>query len=70
MLSEIGKEKANTSPAIIGLAEIENKTVLEDLIHSEKLKNKQYNLTQNNQSYSKTCHQTEKHKKPLLVLKD
>lgn len=44
VISEIGKEKAKTSPAIIGLAEIENRTVLEDLIHSKNLKNKQYNI--------------------------
>lgn len=44
VISEIGAEKTKTSPAIIGLAEIENRAVLEDLIHSEKLKNKQYNI--------------------------
>ena len=44
VISEIGKEKANTSPAIIGLAEIENRNVLEDLIHSKNLKNKQYQI--------------------------
>jgi len=44
VISEIGAEKTKTSPAIIGLAEIENRAVLEDLIHSEKLKNKHYNI--------------------------
>ncbi|MEN8185804.1 MAG: endonuclease/exonuclease/phosphatase family protein [Bacteroidota bacterium] len=42
VISEIGKEKTNTSPAIIGLAEIENQEVLKDLINTEFLKNKSY----------------------------
>ncbi len=44
VISLIGKEKANTSPAIIGVVEIENKAVLEDLIANEKLKNKDYGI--------------------------
>ncbi len=44
VISEIGKEKTNTSPAIIGLAEIENSIVLEDLVRSKYLKNKQYQI--------------------------
>lgn len=46
VISEIGTENANNSPAIIGLSEIENRTVLEDLINSKNLKNKQYNFIQ------------------------
>ena len=44
VISEIGKDKAKTSPAIIGLAEIENRAVLEDLIQSENLKHKHYQI--------------------------
>ncbi|MCK5816316.1 MAG: endonuclease/exonuclease/phosphatase family protein [Flavobacteriaceae bacterium] len=42
VLSEIGKETAKSSPAIIGLAEIENSAVLEDLINNPFLKNGDY----------------------------
>ncbi len=44
VISEIGKEKTKTSPAIIGLAEIENYIVLEDLTRSKYLINKQYQI--------------------------
>ncbi len=44
VISKIGADKANTSPAIIGLAEIENRAVLEDLIRSKELKNKNYQI--------------------------
>ncbi len=44
VLSEIGLEKAKTSPAIIGVAEIENRSVLEDLIKNKRLKTKHYGI--------------------------
>jgi exonuclease III len=44
VISEIGYEKTNTGPVIVGLAEIENRSVLEDLINSKNLKNEQYNI--------------------------
>ena len=44
VISQIGFDKANTSPAIIGLAEVENRGVLEDLINSKHLKNKNYQI--------------------------
>lgn len=44
VLTEIGSEDTNTSPAIIGVCEVENRGVLEDLISSEKLKNKHYGI--------------------------
>ncbi|MCF6296615.1 MAG: endonuclease/exonuclease/phosphatase family protein [Flavobacteriaceae bacterium] len=44
VISQIGFEKTKTSPAIIGLAEIENRAVLEDLINSKDLKKKQYKI--------------------------
>jgi len=42
VISEIGTEKSKTSPAIIGVCEIENRAVLEDLIAHERLQKKQY----------------------------
>lgn len=44
VISEIGSEKANTSPAIIGVSEIENIDVLEDLIQHDYLKKKHYGI--------------------------
>ncbi len=44
VISKIGLEKTNTSPAIIGLAEVENRKVLEDLIATDDLKDKHYNI--------------------------
>ncbi|OSY87180.1 endonuclease [Tenacibaculum holothuriorum] len=44
VISQLGSEKAKTSPAILGVAEIENKKVLEDLIKTEKLKKKHYGI--------------------------
>jgi len=44
VISKIGLEKTNTSPAIIGLSEVENRTVLEDLIATESLKDKHYSI--------------------------
>lgn len=42
VISQIGFDKTHESPAIIGLAEIENRNVLEDLINSKSLKNNSY----------------------------
>lgn len=44
VISQIGFDKTNSSPAIIGLAEIENLSVLEDLTNSQSLKNKHYKV--------------------------
>ncbi|QTD36673.1 endonuclease/exonuclease/phosphatase family protein [Polaribacter batillariae] len=44
VISQIGKNKANTSPAIIGVAEVENLSVLEDLIKSKHLVKKHYGI--------------------------
>ncbi|SEC29653.1 Endonuclease/Exonuclease/phosphatase family protein [Tenacibaculum sp. MAR_2009_124] len=44
VISQIGIEKTQTSPAILGVSEIENKKVLEDLVASEKLKDKHYGI--------------------------
>lgn len=41
-IAQIGKDKANNSPAIIGVCEVENSAVLEDLIASDHLKKQQY----------------------------
>ena len=44
VISKIGLEKAGTSPAIIGLSEVENRKVLEDLIATDDLKDKRYEI--------------------------
>lgn len=44
VLSEIGAEEAKNSPVIIGVAEIENYGVLEDLINTSFLKEKKYSI--------------------------
>lgn len=44
VLSEIGSVITKTSPDIIGLCEIENKWVVEDLIHHKILNNKNYGI--------------------------
>ncbi len=44
VLSEIGVEEAKNSPIIIGVAEVENYTVLEDLVNTDFLKDKQYSI--------------------------
>ncbi len=44
VIAQIGAEKANTSPAIIGVCEVENRKVLEDLVDSKHLKSKRYNI--------------------------
>ncbi|WP_299015696.1 endonuclease/exonuclease/phosphatase family protein [uncultured Polaribacter sp.] len=43
-ISKIGLEKAKTSPAIIGVAEVENLSVLEDLTQTKHLNNKKYGI--------------------------
>ncbi|WP_440120558.1 endonuclease/exonuclease/phosphatase family protein [Tenacibaculum sp. Ill] len=44
VIFQLGAEKAKTSPAILGVAEVENKKVLEDLVASERLKKKRYSI--------------------------
>lgn len=44
VILQLGKEKAKTSPAILGVVEIENDTVLRDLVKSAKLKKKRYDF--------------------------
>ena len=44
VIAQIGKDKSNTSPAIIGVAEVENRQVLEDLVNSDMLKSKRYGI--------------------------
>jgi hypothetical protein len=44
VLSEIGNNVTNTSPDIIGLCEIENKAVIEDLIQHKNLREKDYGI--------------------------
>ncbi|UZO81817.1 endonuclease/exonuclease/phosphatase family protein [Aquimarina sp. ERC-38] len=44
VISEIGVEKARNSPILIGLAEVENRKVLEDLVNELTLKPFQYQI--------------------------
>ncbi len=44
VLSEIGAETTQTSPDIIGICEIENKGVIEDLVNHENLIDKDYGI--------------------------
>ena len=44
VLSEIGHDITKSSPDIIGLCEIENKSVLEDIIQHPKLADKNYGI--------------------------
>jgi predicted extracellular nuclease len=43
-IAKIGLEEAKTSPAIIGVSEVENRSVLEDLIKSKHLIQKKYGI--------------------------
>lgn len=44
VLSEIGADVTETSPAIIGLCEVENRRVLEDLLNQKTLMDKDYGI--------------------------
>ena len=44
VIAQIGKDKSNTSPTILGVCEVENRAVLEDLVNSDKLKSKRYGI--------------------------
>jgi exonuclease III len=44
VISEIGIAESKNSPVILGVAEIENRKVLEDLIQTEALKNRNYEI--------------------------
>ncbi|WP_241077738.1 endonuclease/exonuclease/phosphatase family protein [Flavimarina sp. Hel_I_48] len=44
VINKIGAEVAQTSPAILGVAEIENRKVLEDLVNQPLLKEKNYGI--------------------------
>ena len=43
-IAQIGLEEAKTSPAVIGVSEVENRSVLEDLIKSKHLIQKKYGI--------------------------
>ncbi len=48
VISELGFDKAQTAPTILGVAEIENRQVLEDLINTDYLKKYDYGIIQYN----------------------
>ncbi len=45
VISEIGFDKTGSSPTIIGICEVENRLVVEDLINTGKLKGINYNIS-------------------------
>ncbi|QDO93426.1 endonuclease [Formosa sediminum] len=47
-ISNIGKKETNTHPAIVGVAEVENAKVMQDLLNSEHLKDIQYSFVHYN----------------------
>lgn len=44
VILQIGEEKAKTSPALLGVVEVENEAVLQDLVNSKNLKKKNYGI--------------------------
>ncbi|MEX0316101.1 MAG: endonuclease/exonuclease/phosphatase family protein, partial [Allomuricauda sp.] len=44
VMVQLGKEKTGTSPDILGLCEVENKGVLEDLVNHPNLRAKDYGI--------------------------
>ncbi len=50
VISQIGFKESGHSPAIIGLAEVENKKVIEDLLNTSSLKNRGYDIVHFNSS--------------------
>ncbi len=44
VISEIGLAESKNSPVVLGVAEVENRKVLEDLIHTSFLNKKDYNI--------------------------
>lgn len=44
VIADIGRDKAKNAPVIIGLAEVENYKVLEDLIQTDPLRGKNYRI--------------------------
>ncbi len=46
VISEIGTEVTGTTPTIVGVCEIENRRVLEDLVNQESLLKKEYGIIQ------------------------
>ncbi len=44
VISEIGKSKTGTSPTLVGLAEIENRAVIQDLLSTKYLKDNNYGI--------------------------
>lgn len=48
VIADIGTKEAKTPPAIIGVSEIENKSVLEDLVNSKYLKKYKYSIVHYN----------------------
>lgn len=48
VIAQLGTERSFYSPAIVGVVEVENQLVLEDLVNSSKLKNEHYGIVHYN----------------------
>ena len=44
VIADIGSDLVNKSPSIVGLSEVENRNVIEDLLNNEHLLNKNYDI--------------------------
>lgn len=80
VISEIGKDITGTTPDIIGLAEVENRRVLEDLVNQKSLLNSDYGIVHYNSRdrrgidvallYKKSIFTPTSHKAYPLVFQD
>lgn len=80
VLSQLGKVSNSNPPSIIGLAEIENKTVLKDLVSSQKLVDFDYDFVHFNSAdergidvaflYRKSCFQLESFEPYSIVFQE
>ena len=72
VISEIGYDVTNRPPTIVGICEVENRKVVEDLILDEKLKNYNYGIVHYESprfkgSFTKNWREPKKRYKKLLI---
>ena len=48
VINQLGRKRSYYAPALVGVVEVENKTVLEDLIQTSSLKNEHYGIVHYN----------------------
>ena len=69
-IASIGPEDHNFPPIVIGLAEVENKTVLQDLVATEALKDKGYHFVHYNSPDERGIDTAFLYRKNLVKIKD